>query len=160
MLFVRDSPELHRSTVPRTARPLSRCGLIYLRRPLSSHSVHRAMDKAKQRCTFAAFPAALSQNRSDFCGNYRCYRWQRVTKHQIFALLTERFSGSASSRRRGRGSSQYLFVRCNGRKRGQETRPTGGRVSARVNELRISCALLRRISLTPSHTRVSISARL
>lgn len=102
---MRDSPELHWSTQAGTSSsvrdPYPACGLIFHRRPLSGLPPHFRRERRIKRWG---------------CGRYRhrCRAWHKSNakaerKCQNFALVTTLFSGSASPRRVGRGSSQYLL---------------------------------------------------
>ena len=102
---IQGSPELHRSACgwyqQLQARPLPCCGLIFTG-GVKSSSNSRAFPHGKQNRDIAADTAA---------GAKLCTKIKRgsVTKCPIFPLVTMRFSGSASPRRVGRGSSQYLL---------------------------------------------------
>ena len=73
----------------------------YLRRPLSGLSPRSRGERRIKRCRFAADTAegAAIGTRSNTKAERKC---------RIFTLATTLFSGSASPRRVGRGSSQYL----------------------------------------------------
>ena len=102
---MRDSPELHWSTQAGTSSsvrdPYPACGLIFHRRPLSGLPPHFRRERRIKRWGIAAGTAtgAALGTKSNAKAERKC---------QNFALVTTLFSGSASPRRVGRGSSQYL----------------------------------------------------
>ena len=103
---MRDSPELHWSTQAGTSSsvrdPYPACGLIFHRRPLSGLPPHFRRERRIKRWGIAAGTAtgAALGTKSNAKAERKC---------QNFALVTTLFSGSASPRRVGRGSSQYLL---------------------------------------------------
>ena len=103
---MRDSPELHWSTQAGTSSsvrdPYPARGLILHRRPLSGLSPHFRRERRIKRWGIAAGTAtgAALGTKSNAKAERKC---------QNFALVTTLFSGSASPRRVGRGSSQYLL---------------------------------------------------
>lgn len=103
---MRDSPELHWSTQAGTSSsvrdPYPARGLILHRRPLSGLPPHSRGERRIKRWGIAAGTAtgAALGTKSNAKAERKC---------QNFALVTTLFSGSASSRRVGRGSSQYLL---------------------------------------------------
>ena len=103
---MRDSPELHWSTQAGTSSsvrdPYPACGLIFHRRPLSGLPPHSCGERRIKRWGIAAGTAtgAALGTKSNAKAERKC---------QNFALVTTLFSGSASPRRVGRGSSQYLL---------------------------------------------------
>lgn len=103
---MRDSPELHWSTQAGTSSsvrdPYPACGLILHRRPLSGLPPHFRGERRIKRWGIAAGTAtgAAFGTKSNAKAERKC---------QNFALVTTLFSGSASPRRVGRGSSQYLL---------------------------------------------------
>ena len=102
---MRDSPELHWSTQAGTSSsvrdPYPARGLILHRRPLSGLPPHFHGERRIKRWGIAAGTAigAALGTKSNAKAERKC---------QNFALVTTLFSGSASPRRVGRGSSQYL----------------------------------------------------
>lgn len=103
---MRDSPELHWSTQAGTSSsvrdPYPACGLIFHRRPLSGLPPHFRRERRIKRWGIAAGTAtgAALGTKSNAKAERKC---------QNFALVTTLFSGAASPRRVGRGSSQYLL---------------------------------------------------
>ena len=103
---MRDSPELHWSTQAGTSSsvrdPYPARGLILHRRPLSGLPPHSCGERRIKRWGIAAGTAtgAALGTKSNAKAERKC---------QNFALVTTLFSGSASPRRVGRGSSQYLL---------------------------------------------------
>ena len=103
---MRDSPELHWSTQAGTSGsvrdPYPARGLILHRRPLSGLPPHSRGERRIKRWGIAAGTAtgAALGTKSNAKAERKC---------QNFALVTTLFSGSASPRRVGRGSSQYLL---------------------------------------------------
>ena len=103
---MRDSPELHWSTQAGASSsvrdPYPACGLIFHRRPLSGLPPHFRRERRIKRWGIAAGTAtgAALGTKSNAKAERKC---------QNFALVTTLFSGSASPRRVGRGSSQYLL---------------------------------------------------
>ena len=103
---MRDSPELHWSTQAGTSSsvrdPYPARGLIFHRRPLSGLPPHFRRERRIKRWGIAAGTAtgAALGTKSNAKAERKC---------QNFALVTTLFSGSASPRRVGRGSSQYLL---------------------------------------------------
>ena len=103
---MRDSPELHWSTQAGTSSsvrgPYPAGGLIFHRRPLSGLPPHFRRERRIKRWGIAAGTAtgAAFGTKSNAKAERKC---------QNFALVTTLFSGSASPRRVGRGSSQYLL---------------------------------------------------
>ena len=103
---MRDSPELHWSTQAGTSSsvrdPYPACGLIFHRRPLSGLPPHFRRERRIKRWGIAAGTAtgAALGTKSNAKAERKC---------QNFALVTTLFSGSASPRRVGQGSSQYLL---------------------------------------------------
>lgn len=98
----RDSPELHWSTARRRRDHYPALWSYLHRRPLSkppSTFSRRRADKAGEITADTATGASIGTKSIGWC----------VTKCLIFALVTTLFSGSASPRRVGRGSSQYLL---------------------------------------------------
>ena len=82
--------------------PYPACGLIFHRRPLSGLPPHFRRERRIKRWGIAAGTAtgAALGTKSNAKAERKC---------QNFALVTTLFSGSASPRRVGRGSSQYLL---------------------------------------------------
>lgn len=98
----RDSPELHWSTAQRRRDHYPALWSYLHRRPLSKLSPHSRGEeriKAEGITADTAAGASIGTKSIGWC----------VTKCLIFALVTTLFSGSASPRRVGRGSSQYLL---------------------------------------------------